>query len=91
MTQQHQFKRGVGIGGADDELSECTMEALRAYGMLPFTDMRRSTGARVHLRVYENQKYRPMVGEWGSARGVHLFPAIDRAPYSDDFGKHRLE
>lgn len=74
----------------DDILSDDIQDQLRTSGLFPFVDSRYSSNNKIQLLVYENQKYRPIVGEWGSATGVHLFPAIDRAALSDDFGKHAL-
>lgn len=75
----------------DEELSGGTISALKAAKLLPFVDKRRSSNSSIVLLVYENQKYRPVISEWGNAVGVHIFRVVDRAPYSDDFGKNALK
>ena len=44
-----------------------------------------------HLRLIlcENEKWRPMIKQWGSVKGVHLF-AWDRHPYTDESGLHNF-
>lgn len=74
-----------------DTLSEKIVEALRNQGLYHFTLLEKSTNDTINLLVYENEKYRYVLREWGSAIGIHIFPPIDRRPLTDDKGKHVIK
>ena len=71
------------------------IEELQLKGLYPFvvldgTNVNCSSDVSISLQVFENEKYRPMLLEWGSAKGIHLFPPWDRNPFTDDIGKHSI-
>ena len=76
--------------GSCEDLSEELIEDLKLKGLLSFVVFEQSTNSAITLMVYDNEKYRPIVREWGSAVGIHIFPPLDRHPFSDDLGKHSI-
>ena len=73
------------------------IEELQLKGLYHFVILDDSNGScssssdeSISLQVFENEKYRPMLLEWGSAKGIHLFPPWDRNPFTDDIGKHSI-
>lgn len=73
-----------------EDLSEEVVEELRVKGLYSFVAFNQSSNNSITLSVYDNEKYRPIVREWGSAVGIHLFPPLDRKPLTDDMGKHSI-
>ena len=76
--------------GSCEDLSDELIEDLKAKGLLSFVLFEQSTNHAITLLIYDNEKYRPIVREWGSAVGIHIFPPIDRRPFTDDMGKHSI-
>ncbi len=66
------------------------IEELKAKNLFPFVNAEESTCNNLTIEVYENQKYRPVLREWGSVIGVHLFPPVDRKPHTNDNGSKAL-
>lgn len=73
-----------------EDLTEELLEDLKLKGLLSFVLFEQSTNSAITLLVYENEKYRPIVREWGSAVGIHILPPLDRRPFTDDLGKHSI-
>ena len=76
--------------GCPEDLSEELIEDLRLKGLLSFVVIDQSSNSAITLLVYENEKYRPIVREWGSAVGIHILPPLDRRPFTDDLGNHSI-
>lgn len=76
--------------GCAEDLSEELIEDLRLKGLLSFVVIEHSSNSAITLLVYENEKYRPIVREWGSAVGIHILPPLDRRPFTDDLGNHSI-
>ncbi len=76
--------------GCPEDLSEELIEDLRLKGLLSFVVIEQSSNSAITLLVYENEKYRPIVREWGSAVGIHILPPLDRRPFTDDLGNHSI-
>lgn len=70
-----------------DELPYELLETLKSKGLLPFVVKRDTSCNHITLVIYENQKYRPLIGEWGGIIGVHLFAGVDRRPFTNEDGK----
>jgi hypothetical protein len=66
------------------------VEELKTKSLYAFIVPEKSTCNKISLLIYENQKYRSIIGSWGSVIGVHLFPSIDRRPYSNEVGNKYL-
>lgn len=73
-----------------EDLSEELIEDLKVKGLHSFVVVEQSTNSAIKLLVYENEKYRSIVREWGSAVGIHILPPLDRRPFTDDLGKHSI-
>jgi hypothetical protein len=80
------FVQMIGLDTLPFEL----VEELKARNLFPFVDPQESTCNNLTIEIYENQKYRPVLREWGSVVGVHLFPPVDRRPYTNDNGTYAL-
>ena len=76
--------------GSCEDLSEDVIESLRVKGLLNFVVFEQSSNTAITLMVYDNEKYRPIVREWGAVVGIHIFPPMDRKPFTDDLGKHSI-
>jgi hypothetical protein len=76
--------------GSCEDLSEEILEDLKLKGLLSFVVFEQSSNSAITLMVYDNEKYRPIVREWGSAVGIHIFPPLDRRPFTDEPGKHSI-
>ena len=73
-----------------EDLSDEIIEDLKIKGLLNFVVFEQSSNSAITVMVYDNEKYRPIVREWGSAIGIHIFPPLDRRPFTDDLGKHSI-
>lgn len=73
-----------------EDLSDEIIEDLKIKGLLNFVVFEQSSNSAITVMVYDNEKYRPLVREWGSAVGIHIFPPLDRRPFTDDLGKHSI-
>ena len=67
-------------------ISEDVLDELKAKNLLPFVLDNESQTECIKFSVYENEKYRAVIGEWGSVRGVHLIRGIDRSPFTNEQG-----
>ena len=67
------------------------IEELKAKNLFPFVCPTESKCNHLTIEVYENQKYRPVIRDWGSVMGVHLFPYSDRRPLTDETGNKILQ
>jgi len=67
------------------------IEELQLKGLYHFVILDGScSNESISLQVFENEKYRPVLLEWGSAKGIHIFPPWDRNPFTDDIGKYSI-
>jgi hypothetical protein len=73
-----------------EDISEEVIEDLKNKGLYPFVVRELSSNTAITISIFENEKYRPIVREWGSAIGIHLIPPFDRKPFTDDFGKRSI-
>lgn len=73
-----------------DHLPFQITEELKTKNLFPFIVPEESSNNKITFLIYENQKYRPVIGSWGNVIGVHLFPAVDRRPYSNEAGNKAL-
>jgi hypothetical protein len=74
-----------------DRLPFQIVEELKTKNLYPFIVPEESSCNKIALVIYENQKYRSIIGAWGNVVGVHLFPRIgDRRPYSNESGSKSL-
>lgn len=73
-----------------EELPYEIIEALRAKNLLPFVDLQETSCNQLTIIVYENQKFRPLIGEWGGIVGIHLVPGVDRRPFTNEGGDRQL-
>lgn len=73
-----------------EELPYEIIEALRSKNLLPFVELTETNCNRITIVIYENQKFRPIVGEWGGIAGVHLIPGVDRRPFTNEKGDQAL-
>lgn len=65
------------------------IEELKAKNLYWFVVPEESSCNQITIEVYKNEKYRRLAKEWGSILGVHLFPAVDRRPITNEKGdKH---
>jgi hypothetical protein len=74
-----------------EELPYESIEALRSKNLLSFVSFEETSCKHITLIIYENQKYRPLIGEWGGITGVHLFAGVDRRPFTDESGENILK
>lgn len=65
-------------------------EELKAKNLSAFVNLEESSCNLISIIIYENQKYRPLIRDWGSIIGVHIFPAVDRRPYTNERGTKAL-
>lgn len=79
-----------GSYSGNDELPEEVIEELKLKGLYHFVVFELTSSSAITISIFENEKYRPIVGEWGSAVGIHLIPPFDRKPLTDDNGKHSI-
>jgi hypothetical protein len=73
-----------------EELPYELIEALRSKNLLPFLELQETSCNQLTIVVYENQKFRPIIGEWGGIVGIHLIPGIDRRPFTNERGDQQL-
>ena len=66
------------------------IEELKAKNLYAFVSPTESTCNKIVLVIYENQKFRPVIGNWGSNVGVHIFPRVDRPQFSNEIGNKGL-
>lgn len=73
-----------------EELPYELIEALRSKNLLPFLELPETSCNQLAIVVYENQKFRPIIGEWGGISGIHLIPGVDRRPFTNESGDRQL-
>ncbi len=62
------------------------IETLRAANLINFVNADETTPSKIQLEIYENQKYRPLIGEWGGIEGIHLLSGVDRKSFTTESG-----
>eukprot|EP01031_Cornospumella_fuschlensis_P029512 gene29512-35620_t len=62
------------------------IEELKAKNLYYFVVPEESSCNKITIEVYKNEKYRNLAGDWGSIIGVHIFPAVDRRPLTNEKG-----
>jgi hypothetical protein len=65
-------------------------EELKAKSLYVFIVPEESSCNKITLLIYENQKYRPIIGSWGNVIGVHIFPRVDCRPFTNEAGTKYL-
>lgn len=69
-----------------DSLPFQISEELKTKNLFHFIIPTESSNNKITLLIYENQKYRPVIGSWGNVIGVHIFPSVDRRPFTNEAG-----
>ncbi|RYH30632.1 hypothetical protein EON65_04495 [archaeon] len=62
------------------------IEELKAKNLYYFVVPEESSCNKITIEVYKNEKFRNLAGDWGSIVGVHIFPAVDRRPLTNEKG-----
>ncbi len=62
------------------------VEELKAKNLYAFVIPGESSCNQITIEIYKNEKFRRLAGDWGSIIGVHIFPAVDRRPITNEKG-----
>lgn len=63
-------------------------EDLKAKNLTHFVSRNECSLSEITIRIYENERWHPILKQWGSVPCVHLNKLFDRGHLTDESGNH---